>query len=139
MGSPNGSTDLTPDASENSSGPENDSGYGAGCERMTFVIPSSGRRVTVQIEEEIRLGRSDPRNEVQPELDLTPDFGALFGVSRLHAAIQASRKGIMLVDLESTNGTVLNNQALPPNLPYPLHDGDEIHLGRLLVHVFIGA
>jgi len=134
---PNGSDHDPEEAIEALAGPEEDSVPVAERERMTFVIPSTGRRVTMEIDDEIRVGRSDPRHEVQPELDLTQDFGALFGVSRLHASVQASGQGIVLVDLDSTNGTILNNHSLPPNIPYPLQDGDEIHLGRLLVHVFI--
>ncbi|MCI0398077.1 MAG: FHA domain-containing protein [Chloroflexi bacterium] len=104
--------------------------------KVMFVIPSSGRRVTLELLEEIRVGRADPTKSVIPELDLTDDKGAEFGVSRMHASIQISNRGVVLVDLGSTNGTLLNNYRLPPDLPYPLHNGDEIRFGRLLVHVF---
>jgi hypothetical protein len=104
--------------------------------QVTFVIPSSGRRVSLTLEEEIHVGRADPARPNQPQLDLTYDNGAEYGVSRLHAAIQTSHRGVALVDLNSTNGTLLNNYRLPPDLPYPLHNGDEIRFGRLLVHVF---
>jgi pSer/pThr/pTyr-binding forkhead associated (FHA) protein len=104
--------------------------------RLTFVIPSSGRRIAVKLESEIRVGRLDPVKDIRPELDLTDDNGAEHGVSRLHATIQPSNRGLVLVDLGSTNGTLLNNYRLPPDLPYPLHNGDEIRFGRLLVHVF---
>lgn len=104
--------------------------------RVMFVIPSSGRRVFLELEEEIRVGRKDVERQVMPELDLTTDRGSDFGVSRLHASIQSQNRGVVLVDLGSTNGTLLNNYRLPPDLPYPLHNGDEIRFGRLLVHVF---
>jgi len=104
--------------------------------RLIFVIPSSGRRVSVPAVKEIRVGRSDPIKELVPELDLTDDEGTEHGVSRLHASIQNSNRGLVLIDLGSTNGTLLNNYRLPPDLPYPLHSGDEIRFGRLLVHVF---
>jgi pSer/pThr/pTyr-binding forkhead associated (FHA) protein len=104
--------------------------------RLTFVIPSSGRRLTLDLDNEIRVGRLDPVKDIRPELDLTEDNGAEHGVSRLHATIQSSNRGLVLVDLGSTNGTLLNNYRLPPDLPYPLHNGDEIRFGRLLVHVF---
>jgi hypothetical protein len=104
--------------------------------QVTFVIPSSGRRISLSLQEEIHIGRADPGRSDQPELDLTHDNGAEYGVSRSHAAIQASHRGVALVDLNSTNGTLLNNYRLPPDLPYPLHNGDEIRFGRLLVHVF---
>ena len=104
---------------------------------ITFVIPSSGRRVTVELKGEVQVGRSDPANQYWPGLDLTVDEGAQKGVSRRHALIQHSNRGIVLVDLTSTNGTTLNGYRLPPDLPYPLHNGDEVSFGRLLVHVFL--
>lgn len=105
-------------------------------QRVTFMIPSSGRRVVVDMRDEIRVGRADPGQNITPELDLTSDNGAEYGVSRLHAIIQSSHRGIALLDKSSTNGTLLNNYRLPPELPYPLHNGDEIRFGRLLVHIF---
>ena len=104
--------------------------------QVTFVIPGSGRRVSVPMQDRIEIGRADPGQNVVPELDLTSDNGAEYGVSRLHATIQTSHRGVALVDMNSTNGTLLNNYRLPPELPYPLHNGDEVRFGRLLVHIF---
>jgi len=102
---------------------------------VTFVIPSSRRRLQLELRGEIRVGRAD--DETRPELDLSPDDGAEKGVSRLHASIKSVKKGIVLIDLESTNGTMLNTYRLPPNRPYPLKNGDEIRFGDLLLHIFI--
>lgn len=107
--------------------------------QLLFVIPSSGRRITLEMDREIRVGRADPRRSVQPALDLNPDKGGELGVSRVHASVQSTNRGLVLVDLGSKNGTLLNNHRLPPDLPYPLHDGDEIRFGRLLVHVFFDS
>ena len=104
---------------------------------VTFVIPTSGRRQTVEIKDEIHIGRADPPRGYHPELDLTRDEGAQYGVSRRHAMIQRSSRGILLLDLNSTNGTSLNNFRIPPDLPYPLHNGDEVRFGQLLVHIFL--
>lgn len=101
---------------------------------ITCVIPSSRRRLQLNLRDEIRIGRSDP--EMTPELDLGLDDGAEKGVSRLHAAIKSVKRGIVLIDLGSTNGTMLNTYRLPPNRPYPLKNGDEIRFGDLLVHIF---
>lgn len=104
---------------------------------VTFVIPSSGRRVRLSLVQDIRVGRRDPAAGVTPELDLAQDEGMDAGVSRLHATISSSAEGVFVVDRDSTNGTQLNNFRLPPELPYPLHDGDELRFGQLLVHVFL--
>ena len=102
---------------------------------ITIVIPSSRRRLELELSDQIRVGRIDTEAGIFPELDLTEDDGAEMGVSRVHAVIQASNQGLALIDLDSTNGTLLNNSPLSPNLPYPLATGDEIRFGELLVHV----
>ncbi len=35
----------------------------------------------------------------------------------------------------SANGTFLNGQRLTPYLPHPLHDGDELQIGRIRLQV----
>lgn len=104
---------------------------------IVFVIPNSGRRVRLPLDQKIHIGRADPSQEYVPELDLTEDEGAEHGVSRYHATIEDSREGLFIVDQDSTNGTLLNKFRLPPQLPYPLHSGDELRFGQLLVHVFL--
>ncbi len=103
-------------------------------QHITLVVPSSRRRLKLVLQGDIRVGRASP--ELVPEIDLTDDDGAEKGISRLHAKIQSVQKGVVLIDLDSTNGTLLNNYRLPPQKPYPLHSGDEIRFGDLLVHIF---
>lgn len=103
---------------------------------ITFVIPSSGRRVIIREVVEVEIGRKDLIKGLDPALDLSPDNGAKQGVSRLHAIIKFTQLGPTLTDLNSTNGTLLNNYRLPPKTPYLLHNGDEIRFGHLLTHIF---
>ena len=49
-------------------------------------------------------------------------------VSRLHAEIRQTVKGLALVDLNSTNGTKLNGQNLVPGEEYDLMNNDRIRL-----------
>lgn len=102
--------------------------------QITFVIPSSRHRHTITLIKQIQIGRAfdDPTTN----LDLTEDNGIELGVSRLHATLHGSSKGIVIMDLGSTNGTFLNNHHLPVNKPYPLQSGDELRFGELLVHIF---
>ncbi len=102
---------------------------------VTLVVPSSRRRFKLMVQDELRIGRAS--SELVPEVDLTEDDGAEKGVSRLHAKIQSVQAGLVLIDLNSTNGTLLNNHLLPPQQPYPLNSGDEIRFGDLLVHLFL--
>jgi pSer/pThr/pTyr-binding forkhead associated (FHA) protein len=107
--------------------------------RIVFVVPNSGRAVTMSAKNEIRIGRADPAHAFFPELDLTEESGIDFGVSRLHATIQTLDKGIMIIDRGSTNGTQLNKRRLEPHSPYPLQDGDEIRFGNLMVQIYFEA
>lgn len=105
---------------------------------IVFMIPLSGRRITLPLKgTDIHIGRGTPGQGPAPEVDTTVENGAEYGVSRNHAVIRLIDQGVVLIDLDSTNGTSLNNYRLPPELPYPLNSGDEIHFGSLLVHVFI--
>lgn len=48
-------------------------------------------------------------------------------LSRQHAQlVMNSNNELFLMDLESTNGTLINNRRLEPNVPYPISDGDDI-------------
>lgn len=102
--------------------------------KITLVVPSSRRRFKLTVDRAINIGRTS--SDFTPEVDLTKDEGAENGVSRLHAKIQSVESGIVLIDLDSTNGTLLNNYRLTPQEPYPLNSGDELHFGDLLIHFF---
>lgn len=107
-------------------------------QEIILMIPLSGRRLTLPLKgSDIRIGRGTPGQDDPPEVDMTIENGAEYGVSRNHAVIRLIDQGVVLIDLDSTNGTNLNNYRLPPDLPYPIKSGDEIHFGSLLVHVFI--
>jgi hypothetical protein len=104
--------------------------------QLRFVIGENGRTITLPLDEPILIGRADPERGVYPELDLSCDNAGECGVSRRHALIEVTNADIVLFDLGSTNGTLLNTFPLPPELPYSLHNGDRIHIGSLLVQVY---
>ena len=60
-------------------------------------------------------------------------------VSARHASIRAHHGGWVIVDEGSTNGTKLNGERLAAQAPRPLRTGDVMLLGRVEVHVRIGA
>jgi hypothetical protein len=53
-------------------------------------------------------------------------------ISRFHAVLGICRdRGFYLLDLDSYNGTYLNQQRLPPRRKHFLQDGDIIHLSHI--------
>jgi hypothetical protein len=52
-------------------------------------------------------------------------------ISRCHALLLAHAGDVMLVDLESANGTFMNGSQVLPDQPVLLADGDLIRMGRV--------
>lgn len=104
--------------------------------QIMFLIPSSRRRIELKLKKHIRIGRADEEADIIPELDLTEDEGIENGVSRLHAIIQLAKQGVLLTDLDSTNGTSINKARISAKQPFLLKSGDELKFGDLLVHIF---
>lgn len=103
---------------------------------ITLVVPGSQRRLTTKVLDKALIGRSDDNAELGPDIDLSDHDAIEKGVSRVHAALQLTDRGLVLVDLGSTNGTVLNRKLITPEKPFLLKSGDEIRFGDLLVHIF---
>jgi pSer/pThr/pTyr-binding forkhead associated (FHA) protein len=104
---------------------------------LTITVVASGRQLPLTGSNEFVLGRLDATRGVFPDVDLTPDGGLEGGVSRRHARIQRQRTQFFIEDLGSANGTFLNGQRLTPYLPHPLHDGDELQIGRIRLQIGI--
>jgi hypothetical protein len=80
------------------------------------------------------IGRTSKKRNLHPEIACDWD-GA---VSHRHANIELDTNGqAFLVDLESTNGTMVNGKLISANTPIELKDSDRISLGSktaLIVH-----
>lgn len=98
---------------------------------VTLLIRGIAERFIFEEGTEIILGRTDLLSDSPSHFDLTRYGGHDRGVSRKHAVLRF-KDGVMLVtDLNSSNGTVLNGTRLPSNEPHPLKDNDELRLGTL--------
>lgn len=107
-----------------------------GISAITIHIRDASEPVTLEVVDQIVVGRADNSSPRQPDFDLTP-FGALEkGVSRIHAAIERNDDVLTLIDMGSSNGTHLNGQRLLPDSPRVLRDGDEIRFGKLITHIY---
>lgn len=72
------------------------------------------------------IGRPDAAVENYPDIEIELDDG----VSRRHAEIHRQGDAFSLVDVGSTNGTILNGEMLTPHQPAPLNSGDRVHVGE---------
>jgi hypothetical protein len=98
-----------------------------------LIVEADNQEFDLSGKDTILIGREDEVSNIFPDVDMTPHGGEEGGVSRLHARIFLDNGQYMLEDENSTNFTFLNRQRLAPKTPTPLHDNDEIRLGRVLL------
>lgn len=91
--------------------------------------------IRAQFEKRLVIGRTDKVTNVKPDIDLTPYNADLYGISRQHAALIAKSAQLLVVDLNSGNGTYLNGTRLTPHGPIPLRGEDRLQLGKLQFEV----
>jgi hypothetical protein len=86
--------------------------------------------------QQLIIGRIDPNTGARPEIDLAPYGAQEKGVSRSHAALRRMETSLTITDLGSVNGTYLNGQRLIAQQPRLLRDGDELRIGKVVMHVY---
>jgi len=98
-----------------------------------LIVEADNQEFDLSGKDNVVIGREDAVSNIFPDVDLTPHGGEEGGVSRLHARIFIDNGQYMIEDENSTNFTFLNRQRLAGKTPTPLHDSDEIKLGRVLL------
>lgn len=92
------------------------------------LVEDSGRGFDIELRDEITFGIAVTDSNAA---DLKPFNGVDLGVSRRHLKLTVSASDLVIIDLNSTNGTRLNDRPIEPQTPYRLLDGDILSLGRL--------
>jgi len=103
--------------------------------RFQATVLNNGRRINLPLAVPILIGRQDNSRGFFPDLDLNNDGGYDSGVSRRHARIAVINEATYVEDLESANGTFINDQRLQPRTPHRLKENDELRLGSLILRV----
>ena len=99
-----------------------------------FVMPD-GKEIAVDTRSEITIGRKPRPDDPPVTVDLEPYEGYELGVSRHHCMMKFFNDKLMLVDLDSINGTFVNGKRAIPLQRYQLVDGDTITIGRLTIEL----
>ena len=102
---------------------------------IEFRVVGTASTINVRVGESMTIGRGDAQSGVNPEVDLTSFDAFTKGVSRRHALITVQNERLMIRDLNSTNGTRLNNVPCKPGEDYRLRHGNELMLGTLRLQV----
>ena len=99
-----------------------------------FRLPD-GTLQAVKTSDDISIGRHSRPEDPSVVIDFEPFDGHQNGISRQHAMIKLVRDLLILVDLDSINGTFVNGERAAPLRRYQLYDGDELTFGRLNVQL----
>ncbi len=102
---------------------------------IEFNIQNSERPLQIRVEEKLTVGRK--YDDVSPDVDLSTYDAENFGVSRTHFSITPNGNKLLVEDLDSGNGTLLNGMKLEPGKTYEIRHDDHLQLGRLKVDVRI--
>jgi pSer/pThr/pTyr-binding forkhead associated (FHA) protein len=89
-------------------------------------------------EGENRVGAKSVGEGVDPEVDLSAvEPAGQKVVSRRHAILRVEAGRVTLVDLGSTNGTTVDGQRLPPNVPKAVDGGSRISFANIPCRVVV--
>jgi hypothetical protein len=105
--------------------------------QIALVLLGAPQPIILEGREEYILGRgTNPEQPTEEVIDFNRYGGRERGVSRQHASLQVAYRELLLVDMQSTNGTWVNGKLLTPHQPLHLADGDEVRLGKLSLRVY---
>jgi hypothetical protein len=111
----------------------------AGDNWVTLHLLDSGHVLPLAERNEFTMGRSSEGQPIMPDIDLSPYQAYARGVSRLHAVIRRAVGQIVLMDLDSANGTYINGKKIEPNVEEPIANGDIVALGKLKIQILLKA
>lgn len=102
-------------------------------------VVSTGEIVSLIGREHFTLGRAVEGQAVIPDVDLGRYEAYDEGVSRIHAEIRVAPEGVVVIDLDSINGTFINGTQLETQAPRRIDHGDILQLGRLRLQLISRA
>ncbi|MHC1785060.1 MAG: FHA domain-containing protein [Anaerolineaceae bacterium] len=104
---------------------------------ISLLVLDNGKIITVKGQKEYSIGRISKGQAIIPDVDLSPFEAHKKGVSRLHAYLKIDKRGVVIVDMGSANGTKVNGQRIAPNVDYPLKHADTIVLGSIPLQIIL--
>jgi hypothetical protein len=104
---------------------------------IAIFLLDNPKPIAIMSAGEFVLGRQ-MEGSLEEIVDLTPYGAFAGGVSRRHAMIVRKKNGFQIIDLDSTNGSWLNEKRLVPTKAYPLPNGAMVRLGQIRLQIITG-
>jgi len=106
--------------------------------RVIFELagPEHFGMLPLEIVSDVAIGRGHV-GENAPELDLDALDAFRLGVSRRHALLRPSPNHLYLIDMGSSNGTLVNGYPLGMGIAQPLAEHTHISIGKLNLNILL--
>lgn len=100
-------------------------------QKIRFVSTDLSNVFTIDVDAMMVVGRRNSMKDMEVAIDLSAYDAYQMGVSRFHSMILTLDNRVTIKDLNSLNGTRLNNLDLKPSQEYLLEHGDKVSFGKL--------
>lgn len=108
-----------------------------GSAKVTLHLLKANKQLPLDGQDEFTIGRVSSGQSIVPDIDLGPYNAYQEGVSRIHALFKVSPDQIGLIDLNSINGTFVNDARIQANSFTQLKNGDVVTLGKLKIQILV--
>jgi hypothetical protein len=110
-------------------------------DNASLVLRVAGHKIVVgMLKQDVLLGRfssETPTVDNVQRINLASYSGYRTGISRVHAMLRRTANNtVNLIDMDSVNGTFVNDVRLDPFKPHALQDGDVVRLAYLVIKVY---
>lgn len=102
--------------------------------RLIYLVDNT--EMVLPVKPEVTVGRVDPVNNVNPDIDLTK-IDTQLTTSRRHAKILRRSDGLYILEERATNGTFVNGQRISAERPLLVRTGDDIFFGNVRMRFLI--
>lgn len=104
--------------------------------RARLIYLSDNTELVLPMKPEVTVGRVDPVNNVNPDVDLTT-IDTQLTTSRRHAKILRRNDELYILEERATNGTFVNGQRISAERPLLIRTGDDIFFGNVRMRFLI--
>lgn len=104
--------------------------------RARLIYLADNTELVLPVKPEVTVGRVDPVNNVNPDVDLTA-IDTQLTTSRRHAKILRRSDGLYILEERATNGTFVNGQRISAERPLLIRTGDDIFFGNVRMRFLI--
>ena len=105
--------------------------------RARLVVLPDNTELELPVQEIVHIGRVDPVNQVEPDLDLT-SIDTSLTTSRRHALLLRRGEGFYIQEERATNGTYVNGTRVSAEHPLEIRSGDDIMFGAVHMRFHVG-